>query len=104
MVSDMEVEFRLPSDDNTTVKRGNIIESNDASIDQCCKLFVSGDDSMEEACLSNTMVSMDLTYDEMNMCRSRTVTRTFYTFQEAMTHAKTETEEEFSVENADVCC
>ena len=56
MVSDNEVLFRLPSDRLTTVKIGNIIESNEASIDQCCKLFVSGDDSMEGACLSETMV------------------------------------------------
>ena len=94
MVSDNEVLFRLPSDRLTTVKIGNIIEYNEASLDQCCKLFVSGDDSMEGACLSETMVSMELTYDDINKCRSRTVTRTFYTFPEAMIHAKTETEEQ----------
>ena len=47
---------------------------------------------------------MELTYDNINKCRSRTVTRTFYTFPNAMTHAKTETEEQFSAENPDVCC
>lgn len=59
---------------------------------------------MEDACLSNSMVSMELIYDDINMCRRRTVTRTFYTFPDAMTHAKTETDEQFQAENADVCC
>ena len=39
MVTNNEVLFRLPSDRLTTVTTGNIIESNEASIDQCFQNF-----------------------------------------------------------------
>ena len=59
---------------------------------------------MIHACDVTTIITTEPVYDTVNMCRQKTLTQTIFTFQEAMTTAKTETEESFTSEFSDVCC
>ena len=60
---------------------------------------------MENACdIRNTVLPSELLYDDINMCRTKTVTRTEYFLQDAMSLVRTEESEAFSTENNDVCC
>ena len=59
---------------------------------------------MREACDSDQMVTTEFSYDEINLCRIRTVTRTFFIFPETMTRALTQTTEAFEASDLDSCC
>ena len=42
----------------------------DANIDSCCQAFADGDQSLRDSCeTSETVISTDLVYDPINMCR-----------------------------------
>ena len=60
---------------------------------------------MEDACdIRSFAFPSELVYDDINMCRTKTVARTEYFLQDAMSLVKTEDYETFSAENNDICC
>ena len=60
---------------------------------------------MEDACdIRSFVFPPELLYDDINMCRTRMVTRTEYFLQDAMSLVRTEDSESFSPEDDDVCC
>ena len=62
-------------------------------------------DSMEDACdIRVNVLPSELLYDDINMCRTKMVTRTEYFLQDAMSLVGTDDSETFSIENDDVCC
>ena len=62
------------------------------SRDLCCQAFADGDNSLAGACLSDIaeVISSELIYDDINMCRTRTVTKIDFTLPVAMTIVKSE--------------
>ena len=85
----------------TVIKTEESEEFTAESADQCCMAFVDGDASLREACEIDETSFDDLVYDEDNMCRLRTVTRTEFTLPDAMTLVKTEDEEFFTPNDRD---
>ena len=62
------------------------------SRDLCCQAFGNGDSPLVGACISDIaeVISSELIYDEINMCRTRTVTKINFTLPVAMTIVKSE--------------
>ena len=60
---------------------------------------------MEDACeMTETILLTRLVYDDINFCRTRTVTEVAFVLPIAMTTVKTENLLSFEAENSDECC
>lgn len=62
------------------------------SRDLCCQAYGNGDNSLVGACLSDIaeVISSELIYDDINMCRTRIVTKIDFTLPVAMTIVRSE--------------
>ena len=99
-----QTEFILPVA-QTVVNTEATISFTPQSLDACCLSFIEGNEELRGVCeVSITKFHPQLVYDDLNMCRTRLVTRTELILPDSQNVAMTDDKEIFMPESIDKCC